>query len=357
VAAVPQISRLQPANLSTTEVRPARFNDLPESAQSFRQVFRERELTLKTRRIGSGLDPVDRLIGGGVVRGRISEIVGPTSVGKTSLAMAFAATVTRVEAAAWIEAHDSLDPASMIAAGVEPARMLWVSCGHPHLPRARQRSETERANESASCVQNQRSSESTFDDNEAVTYQSGGQNQGARQWSVAERANESASCVQKKESASRGQSKAIICLKTAEWVLAAGGFGLVVIDFGQALRFIPSSAALRLARAAERSGAAIIVLAQQRMCGTFAVLSLELSRQRAHFNHIARGACATFDGQAIAARVMRNKLGGAGGTALWSTAVDPHGEFAPPIESTRSDLRARSGPAKSVAGVPARVSG
>ena len=305
MAAVPQISRLQPANLSTTEVRPARFNDLPESAQSFRQVFRGRELTLKTRRIGSGLDPVDRLIGGGVVRGRISEIVGPTGAGKTSLAMAFAAMVTRDEAAAWIEAHDSLDPASLIAAGVEPARMLWVSCGHPHLPRPRQRSEAERADTPAR----------------------------------------------------HGQSKAIICLKTAEWVLAAGGFGLVVIDFGHALRFMPSSAALRLARAAERSGAAIIVLAQQRMCGTFAVLSLELSRQRVHFNRIARGACATFDGQALAAHVMRNKLGGAGGTALWSIAVDPHAAFAPPLEYSRSDPRARSGPAKIVAGTPARVSG
>ncbi len=321
MAAVPQISRLQPANLPTIEVRPARFNDLPESARSFRQVFRGRELTLKTRRIGSGLDPVDRLIGGGVVRGRISEIVGPTGAGKTSLAMAFAAMATRDEAAAWIEAHDSLDPASLIAAGVEPARMLWVSCGHPHLPRARQRSEMELPDESAS------------------HYRAGGTEQGAA------------------ESARRGQSKVITCLKTAEWVLAAGGFGLVVIDFGHALRFIPSSAALRLARAAERSGAAIIVLAQQRMCGTFAVLSLELSRQRAHFNRIARGACATFDGQALAAHVMRNKLGGAGGTALWSTAVDPHAAFAPPLEYSRSDPRARSGPAKIVAGTPARVSG
>jgi hypothetical protein len=304
VAAVPQISRLQPANLPTTEVRP-RLSNRPEPAQSFRQVFRGRELTLKTRRIGSGLDPVDRLIGGGVVRGRISEIVGPTGAGKTSLAMAFAAMVTRDEAAAWIEVHDSLDPASLIAAGVEPARMLWVSCGHPR----------------------HRSSESTFDDNEAVTSQS------------------------------RGRRKIITCLKTAEWVLAAAGFGLVVIDFGHAPRFIPSSAALRLARAAERSGAAIIVLAQQRMCGTFAVLSLELSRQRTHFNHIVRGACATFDGQALAARVMRNKLGGAGGTALWSTAVDPHAAFAPPLEYSRSDPRARSRPAKILAGAPARVSG
>ena len=55
---------------------------------------------------------------------------------------------------------------------------------------------------------------------------------------------------------------ATACLKAAEWILAAGGFGLLVIDFGDAIRFIPQSSALRLARIAERSGAAIIILAQ-----------------------------------------------------------------------------------------------
>lgn len=309
MAASLQIPRLQPANLPAAATRPARLDDLPESAQILRQVFRGRELTLKTRRIESGLDPLDRLIGGGVVRGRISEIIGPIGAGKTSLAMAFAATATRVEAAAWIEAHDSLDPASMIAAGIEPARLLWVSCGDSRPPR-------------------RRSGASTLDDDQAGA-------DAAAPWS-------------------RGQNKIIPSLKTAEWILAAGGFGLIVIDFGHAIRFIPQSAALRLARAAERSGAAIIVLAQQRMCGTFAVLSLELSRRRAHFNRIARGAGPTFDGQALAARVMRHKLGGAGGTALWRTAVDPYSDLAPPSGTTHpaADARVRGESAKIVAEAP-----
>jgi hypothetical protein len=272
VAAALQISRLQSANWPVGKTCPDRLI-LPESSQ----VFRGRELTLKTRRIVSGLDSIDRLIGGGIVRGRVSEILGHAGTGKTSLAMAYAAAITRSEAAAWIEAHDNLDPASMIAAGIEPARMLWVSCSHPHLPRHHTY---------------------LFDDNDAA---------------------DNAAAMK-----SERRHRAVAILKAAEWVLAAGGFGLVVIDFGSAIRFIPQSAALRLARAAESSGAAIIVLAEQRMCGTFAVLSLELIRQRAHFNRIARGACTTFDGQLIEARVMRNKLGGSGGTALWGTAVDPY---------------------------------
>lgn len=294
----------------TVESRPAKLSDLPESAR----IFRGRELTLKTRRIGTGLDSLDRLIGGGIVRGRISEILGPVGAGKTSLAMAFAAVVTRSEAAAWVETHDQLDPASLVAAGVEPARLLWVSCRRPNPPRRRLTGAAAYADGIVS------------DDNESTR-----RNGEARQ-------------------------VATTSLKTAEWILAAGGFGLLVIDFGDAIRFLPQSAPLRLARAAERSGAAIIVLARYRMCGTFAVLSLELSRRRAHFNRIARGAGATFDGQLVEARVIRNKLGGSGETALWSTAVEPHDPFSPSRGSPRSRLalphpalamddRARSGPA------------
>ena len=111
-------------NLQAGESAPVKTLDLPQ----FAGVFRGRELTLKDRRVASGLPSIDRLIGGGIVRGRISEILGNTGAGKTSLAMRFAAGVTRLEAAAWIETGDNLDPASLIAAGIEPARMLWVSC-------------------------------------------------------------------------------------------------------------------------------------------------------------------------------------------------------------------------------------
>lgn len=116
---------------------------------------------------------------------------------------------------------------------------------------------------------------------------------------------------------------AVTSLKAAEWILAAGGFGLVIIDFDATVRFLPQSAALRLARAAERSGAAVIVLGERQMCGTFAALGLTLKRHRACFNRIRPDAPATFDGQWIEARVMRNKLGGSGRSVVWPAAVDP----------------------------------
>src|SRR5689334_514079 len=96
-----------------------RFSQIPE----FSGVVRGRELTRKDRRIASGLDPIDKLIQGGIPRGRISEIICEPGAGKTSLGAAFAATITRREAAAWIEASDNFDPRSIAAAGVELTRL------------------------------------------------------------------------------------------------------------------------------------------------------------------------------------------------------------------------------------------
>ena len=90
--------------------------------------FRGCELTRKERRLACGIAPIDKLIGGGIVRGRISEIIGNPGAGKTSPAAAFAASITgRGEVAAWIDAGGGFDPASIAAAGVDLARMLWVA--------------------------------------------------------------------------------------------------------------------------------------------------------------------------------------------------------------------------------------
>jgi hypothetical protein len=78
-------------------------------------------------RLATGLGAVDGLLGGGFPRGRLSEITGPLSSGRTSLAMALAATATRAgEVVAWVDPADALDPASLDAAGGEAKRLLWV---------------------------------------------------------------------------------------------------------------------------------------------------------------------------------------------------------------------------------------
>jgi hypothetical protein len=86
-------------------------------------------------------------------------------------------------------------------------------------------------------------------------------------------------------------------------------------------RTLTLSAALRLARAAERSGAAVIVMAERRTCGTFAALSLVLGCIRPFFSCTAPGAPVLFDGMRVEAYVARNKLGSSGQAATWRWSI------------------------------------
>ena len=136
-------------------------------------------------------------------------------------------------------------------------------------------------------------------------------------------------------------------VKATEIVLEAGGFGLVIVDFGESPRALTQSCALRIARAAERSGAAVIAIAPWRMCGTFAALSLNASRAAASFCRLGPGAPVTFDGLAMDATVARNKMGGTGGSirvrALIDTAIPGfllHKESAPARGVDSPPLRA-----------------
>ena len=238
----------------------------------FSGVFRGRELTPKDRRLSSGIAPLDTILEGGIVRGRVSEIVGRSGFGRTSLAAAFAAAATRRgEVAAWIDSSGAFDPHSITAAGADLSRILWV--GADAALRARDAAESGSA-----------------------------------------------------ESISARPARSHAAIKAAELVLGAGGFGLVVLDFGFAIggraRTLALSAALRLARAAEQSGAAVIVLAERRTCGTFAALSLVLGRIRPFFSRMGPGAPALFDGIRVEAHVARNKLGGSGRAAVWRALVD-----------------------------------
>src|SRR5208283_5069489 len=112
-------------------------------------------------------------------------------------------------------------------------------------------------------------------------------------------------------------------VKAAELVLEAGGFGLVVVDFGEAPRALAHASALRIARAAERSGAAVIAIAPWRMCGTFAALSIAASRAEASFSRLAPGSPMMFDGLAVDAMLARNKMGGTGRRVRVRALIDP----------------------------------
>jgi hypothetical protein len=78
-------------------------------------------------RLPSGSAALDRLLGGGFPRGRLSEIFGRVSSGRTSLALRLlGATTSREEIAALVDCRDRFDPRCARAAGVVLSRVLWV---------------------------------------------------------------------------------------------------------------------------------------------------------------------------------------------------------------------------------------
>jgi hypothetical protein len=77
--------------------------------------------------VPSGVGALDRALGGGLPRGRITELVGARSSGRMSLVVgALAATQRTGELVALIDAADAFDPRSAAACGVVLARTLWV---------------------------------------------------------------------------------------------------------------------------------------------------------------------------------------------------------------------------------------
>ena len=78
-------------------------------------------------RLPTGLAEIDRALGGGFPRGCVSEVVGPSCCGRTSLALALLARVTaQGELAVVVDPSDGFDAASAAQAGVELERVLWV---------------------------------------------------------------------------------------------------------------------------------------------------------------------------------------------------------------------------------------
>ena len=185
-------------------------------------------------RLATGIGEVDRLLGGGFPRGRLSEITGPPSSGRTSLALALATTALDAgELVAWVDAADALDPASLEASAGDPKRLLWVRA--PGVLEA---------------------------------------------------------------------------LRSAERLLAAGGFALVVLDLLAKGRFpLDAHVWMRLARGASASGTALALLGRERRIGPFATLVVDLRATRVHF----AANPAWLEGLTTRVELVRHRLGVAEG--------------------------------------------
>src|ERR1700728_4875864 len=76
-----------------------------------------------------GIPEIDSLLSGGIPIGSISEITGPSTSGRTCLALTFIAERTSEgKVCAWVDVSDVLDPESAASSGVCLRRLLWVRC-------------------------------------------------------------------------------------------------------------------------------------------------------------------------------------------------------------------------------------
>jgi recombination protein RecA len=77
--------------------------------------------------VATDVDALDACLHGGLPRGQLSEVVGPQSSGRTTLALqTIAAATRRGELAALVDTCDRLDVESAADAGIDLDRFLWI---------------------------------------------------------------------------------------------------------------------------------------------------------------------------------------------------------------------------------------
>lgn len=127
IDAVPEIS---PSRTITTlfQIRSRLPNALRDTVQSGRQLIPAQQTAHETSSpLPTTITAVDRLIAGGLPRGRLVELTGKRSSGRFStLLAALAAATGSGDAAVLIDLGDHLDPRSALEAGVDLARLLWI---------------------------------------------------------------------------------------------------------------------------------------------------------------------------------------------------------------------------------------
>lgn len=213
---------------------------MPSSAalrQQIESAFQHRypsALTPASRTIGevaaTGIGSIDLLLNGGLPVGAISELTGPVSSGRTSIALAFLAQRTQQSVCAWIDAKDTFDPESAAATGVSLNRLLWVRCNQtPPATAAR----------TASIQQKQKS----------------------QPWTRLDQA-----------------------LRATDLLLQAGGFSAIVLDLAEESiehgRRIPLATWFRFRQAADRTRCSVLVLGKASYAQSSAAVVVECERRK-----------------------------------------------------------------------------
>ena len=84
-------------------------------------------------RISTGIEAVDRL-SNGLPRGRIVEIVGPDSCGRTTLLLSILSQIIdKEEVCGLIDPAGTFDPVSAVQMGIDLERLLWIRASRPDI--------------------------------------------------------------------------------------------------------------------------------------------------------------------------------------------------------------------------------
>jgi hypothetical protein len=180
---------------------------------------RELEAREQRQRLSTGIAALDEQLGGGWPRGAVVELCAARGHGRTAVLLtSLAAALARGEAAALVDFDGAFDPRTAQRAGLPLQRLLWVRAPLPG---------------------------------------DGSQPEPLRRNALATK-------------------RTLRLLAAAEAVVAAGGFGMLALDFGERTPSIPSAAWLRLRRVAGAPGTVVLAVTLRPLPGLLASTSVAL---------------------------------------------------------------------------------
>ncbi len=230
--------------------------------------------------VSSGIPAIDSLTGG-LPRGCLTEICGPASSGRTTLLLAaLAAATRRGEFCAVVDASDTLDPDSAVAAGVELDRLLWVRCGdnspqrHPSTAlRACPEPAEGAGSDAEKIISKDRSSDG------CPIFRASFAREACPE--LVERVGGSLQATLKFDHTNlQSENRLEQVLRATDLLLESGGFGLIVLDLGdlppQAARRIPLTTWFRFRRAVENKSTILLAIEHHPIAGSCSSLLVQL---------------------------------------------------------------------------------
>ncbi len=120
-------SQLMPVTPRAEALQAALPAELRHSLLRASELVRRRRTELREAPLPTSLDGLDRLLGGGLPRGELVELVGRGSCGRFAALLAALRAVTGAgEAAALVDQGAQLDPQGAAELGIDLERLLWL---------------------------------------------------------------------------------------------------------------------------------------------------------------------------------------------------------------------------------------